>query len=279
MSKTVHPERVEELKKIAAQVRVDVVAMLAKAKSGHPGGSLSMVDIVVALFFELLRHDPKNPQWEGRDRFHLSKGHAAPALYAILARCGYFATEELLRLREFGSMLQGHPHPKTPGIEVASGSLGQGLSIASGMAIAEKLESKPNKVCAVLGDGELQEGQVWEAAMFAAHYRLDNLYVFVDANGLQIDGKVEDIMHVNPIAKKWLSFGFEVREIDGHDIQAIIDTFYELEEVTGKPKVIVARTIKGKGVSFMEHNIGFHGKTPNDDETNKALNELRGEGQ
>jgi len=276
MSCKIDIEELNRLKRIVTEIRVDIIKMLTKAKSGHPGGSLSMVEILVALFCKCMKFDPKNPKWEGRDRFHLSKGHAAPALYAMFAKVGYFAPEELGKLRQFGSFLQGHPHPKTPGVEVASGSLGQGLSVACGMALADKMDKKDTTIYTVLGDGELQEGQVWEGASFAAHYALDNLIVFVDRNGLQIDGKVCEIMNIDPLAKKWESFGFIVKEIDGHDLEEVITTIEDLKTVKGKPKVIIANTVKGKGVSFMEHNAGYHGVVPTSDEEKQAISDLKG---
>jgi transketolase len=276
MSSKIDKKELETLRNTISEIRVDIITMLAKAQSGHPGGSLSMVDILVALFYKIMKYDPKNPRWEERDRFHLSKGHGCPALYAVFARVGYFSRDELSTLRQFGTLLQGHPHPKTPGVEVASGSLGQGLSVACGMALAERLDKKDSYVFTVLGDGEMQEGQVWEAANFAAHFKLDNLIAIVDCNGLQIDGRVSDIMNIEPLAKKWEAFGFIVREIDGHDIEQIIETLLELKSLTGKPKVILARTVKGKGVSFMENNVDFHGKAPTHEETDQALDELKG---
>jgi len=276
MSSNSNNQELDKLNKIVAEVRVDIITMLAQAKSGHPGGSLSMVEILVALFYKIMKYDTKNPQWEGRDRFHLSKGHGCPALYAIFSRIGYFPSEELCTLRQYGTLLQGHPHPKTPGIEVASGSLGQGLSIACGMALAERLDKTDSHVFTILGDGEMQEGQVWEAANFAAHFKLDNLIAIVDCNGLQIDGRISEIMNIEPLAQRWESFGFIVREIDGHNITEIIETVKELKTLKGQPKVILAKTIKGKGVSFMEHNVDFHGKAPTSEETDQALDELKG---
>jgi transketolase len=277
MSCIIDQNEVNRLEKIVREIRVDIIQMIAKAQSGHPGGSLSMVEILVSLFFKCMQYDPKNPQWEGRDRFHLSKGHGCPALYAVLAKAGYFPSSELMRLRAFGSFLQGHPHPKTPGIEVASGSLGQGLSVACGMALADRLDKKKSTIYTILGDGELQEGQIWEAAGFASHFSLDNLIVFVDRNGLQIDGKVCDIMNIEPLAKRWESFGFIVRDINGHSVKEVVSTIEDLKTVKGKPKVIIANTVKGKGVSFMENNISFHGSPPTSEEFKQALGELKGE--
>jgi transketolase len=277
MSPKIDNTELNRLRKTVCEVRSDTIKMLATAQSGHPGGSLSMVEILVALFCKLMKHDPKNPLWNERDRFHLSKGHGCPSLYALFARLGYFSADELPTLRKFGSLLQGHPHPKTPGIEVPSGSLGQGLSVACGMALAEKLHKKDAFVYTIMGDGEMQEGQIWEAANFAAHYKLDNLIAFVDYNGLQIDGRVCNIMNIEPLAQKWESFGFLVKEIDGHDLREIIEAVEELKPISGKPKVLLAKTIKGKGVSFMENNIDFHGKAPSSDETDRAIEELKGE--
>ncbi|MBU1862947.1 MAG: transketolase [Candidatus Omnitrophica bacterium] len=266
---------VDELKKIAQDIRIQVIQMLSKAKSGHPGGSLSMVDILVALFFDVMTFDPHNKTGNDRDRFHLSKGHGCPTLYAILARLDFFPQAECDRLRQLGGLLQGHPHPKTPGIEVASGSLGQGLSIACGMALAQRLDRKKGCVFTVLGDGELQEGQVWEAALFAAHRKLDNLIVIIDCNGMQIDGKIEDIINLGPLEKKWEAFGFTVHECDGHNITTLIETMTKARTAEGKPHVIIAKTVKGKGVSFMEGNLDFHGKSPTTEETEQALGELK----
>jgi len=264
------------LKEIARVIRIDVLKMLTEAGSGHTGGSLSAVDIICALYFHKMRHDPKNPQWEKRDRFVLSKGHGAPALYAALAHAGYFEPQELMRLRKHGSMLQGHPFsPTTPGVEVSTGSLGQGLSVANGMAMAAKLDKLKVKIYVLLGDGELQEGQVWEAAMSAAHYKLDNICALVDNNGLQIDGRVADIMSIEPLASKWRAFGWEVQEIDGHDFSHIICALDKADQVKGKPSLIIAHTVKGKGVSFMEDKVKYHGVAPTKQELEEALQELR----
>jgi len=275
MSKKLNKQQLQRLRQLSNDIRVDVITMLGNAKSGHPGGSLSIVELIVALFYCIMNIDSNNPEWEERDRFHLSKGHGCPALYAVLARLGYFPIEEFNNLRQLGGLLQGHPHPRTPGIEVASGSLGQGLSVACGMALADRLDKKNSSVYVLLGDGELQEGQVWEAAMLASHYNLDNLYVIIDYNGMQIDGKIEVVMDVQPLIKKFDAFGFHVSEVDGHNIERIVKVIESAQKVKGKPKVIIARTIKGKGVSFMEHNLDFHGRAPNNDETDKALTELK----
>ncbi len=253
--------------------------MLAKAGSGHPGGSLSATDLIVALYYGKLNHDPNKPNWQDRDRFILSKGHGCPALYATLAERGYFPVSELDTLRQFGSILQGHPDMKrTPGIEISSGSLGQGLSVGLGMAFAGRLDGKAYRVYVMLGDGEIEEGQVWEAAMAAGHYKLDNICAIIDHNGLQIDGTIYDILSAEPIPDKWRSFGWHVIEINGHDFQQILDAYDEAEATKGKPTAILANTIKGKGVSFMENRVEWHGKAPNPQEAEKALAELEKEG-
>lgn len=265
-------DRIAFLEEKARDLRVSIVKTLHRSQSGHTGGSLSAIDMVTALYFQVMRHDPENPLWEERDRFVLSKGHAAPAQYVALADAGYFPREDLMMLRRLGSHLQGHPDSKgTPGVEVCTGSLGQGLSMANGMALGLRLGSKQSRVYALLGDGELQEGQVWEAAMAAAHYRLDNLCAMVDANALQIDGEVEKVMNVAPIGDKFRAFGWNVLEIDGHDMEAIVGALETAETVKGKPTVIVARTVKGKGVPRFEHKASYHGVAPNDDELNEAL--------
>lgn len=267
----------KQLDKKANQLRINILDMLYHAGSGHPGGSLSAIDIMTVLFNNVMKHDPKNPHWEERDRFILSKGHIAPAIYAILADCGYFDPKELKTLRKYGSILQGHPDMhKTPGLEVSSGSLGQGLSIATGLALAGKSDEKDYRVYCMMGDGETQEGQIWEAAMAAGHYKLDNLCGIVDKNTLQIDGKVEEVMNVNPIKEKWLSFNWNVIEIDGHNVLDIENAFKKAGEFKGKPSLIIASTIKGKGVSFMEDVAGWHGKAPNKQELETALAELQG---
>ncbi len=249
--------------------------MVTEAKSGHPGGSLSAVDVVTALYFNVMRHNPENPKWEDRDRFILSKGHAAPLLYSVLAESGYFEVKELLTLRKLGSRLQGHPDMKRlPGVEISTGSLGHGLSVGNGMAIAGKLNKKGFRVYILLGDGECQEGQVWEAAMTASHYRLDNVTVILDYNGLQIDGAVKDIMNINPISNKWRAFGWYIIEINGHDFKEILDSFERVKKLKGKPGIIIAHTTKGKGVSFMENVVDFHGKAPTKEQTVQALKEL-----
>ena len=265
-------ERIVELEETARLLRVAIVKALHKSQSGHTGGSLSVIDMVTALYFHKMRHNPANPSWEGRDRFVLSKGHAAPAQYVALAEAGYFPKEDLMLLRRLGSHLQGHPDSKgTPGVEVPTGSLGQGLSMAVGMALGLRLDARENRVYTVLGDGELQEGQVWEAAMAAGHYRLDNLCAMVDANGLQIDGAVAKVMNVAPIADKFRAFGWNVVEIDGHDMAAIVGALDGAETVKGAPTMIVAATVKGKGVSFFENKASYHGVPPSDEELPRAL--------
>lgn len=265
----------------AARMRADIVEMLAEAGSGHPGGSLSAADIVATLYFGgLLRHDPANPEWPERDRFILSKGHAGPVLYAALAEAGYFGREHLATLRKLGSILQGHPDStKTPGVEVSTGSLGQGLSIACGVALAlrggdQAPHPSGRQVFCLLGDGECQEGQVWEAAMFAAHHGLDNLTVIVDENGLQIDGACNEVMCLGGLAGKWAAFGWDAHSVDGHDVEALANVLTLSRERSGRPTAIVARTVKGKGVSFMEGQAGWHGKAPSAEETEQALAEL-----
>ena len=266
----------EQLAGIANDMRIDIVRMIAEAGSGHPGGSLSCADILSVLYFDTMKHDPSNPKNEDRDRFILAKGHAAPALYAALAESGYFPKEELATLRKLGTRLQGHPDMNLlPGVEVSTGSLGQGLSIACGMACGMKLAGNDNIVFTLLGDGECQEGQVWEAAMFAAHRNLDNLVAIIDRNGLQIDGKTSDVCDPGDLASKFTAFGWEAHEIDGHDVAALRDAFAKVKSARdGKPHVFIARTIKGKGVSFMEDQAGWHGKAPNAEELEQALIDL-----
>ncbi|MCX6817514.1 MAG: transketolase [Candidatus Aenigmarchaeota archaeon] len=266
---------VPDMKKLATEIRKDIIRMTCEAGSGHPGGSLSSVEIMVSLYFNVMKHDPKNQAWDDRDRFVLSKGHVCPVLYASLARRGYFPPEELMTLRKFGSRLQGHPHRlKLSCLETSSGSLGQGLSIASGMAIGLRMDKKSPRVYCLMGDGELQEGQVWEAAMTGAHYKLDNLCGIVDVNGLQIDGRTSDVKNLEPLADKWKAFGWHTIEVDGHNVEALISAFREAERTKGKPTVILAKTVKGKGVSFMENKAEWHGKPPSKEEAAKALKEL-----
>lgn len=267
----------EELPAIARQIRIDILTMLTHAGSGHTGGSLSAVEILTVLYFVKMGHDPSNPQWPERDRFVLSKGHAAPALYTVLARCGYFNPEELMSLRKMGSILQGHPDMNTtPGVEISTGSLGQGLSIANGMALGLKLDKSSSRVYVLLGDGEVQEGQVWEAAMSAAHYKIDNLCALLDFNGLQIDGPVREIMNIEPLPDKWSAFGWDVCQVNGHDPEAILDALHRAEKVKGKPSLIICETVKGKGISFFENKVEYHGVSPTDKELEEALKELCG---
>lgn len=265
-------DTVQALTEKARQLRVDIVKTLHRSRSGHTGGSLSAIDMITALYFHKMRHRPADPSWPDRDRFVLCKGHAAPAQYVALAEAGYFPKEDLMMLRRLGSHLQGHPDSKgTPGVEVCTGSLGQGLSMANGIALGLRLDNRASRVYALLGDGELQEGQVWEAAMAAPHYRLDNLCAMVDCNGLQIDGEVAKVMNVAPVADKFRAFGWNVLEIDGHDMAAVLAALDQAETCTGKPTVIVARTVKGKGVSFFENKASYHGVTPSDEELPRAL--------
>ena len=265
------------LNEITNVIRKDIVSMIHGAKSGHPGGSLSAVEILTALYFDEMNIDPTNPKMEDRDRFVLSKGHAAPVLYATLAERGYFNKEELKGLRKAGKMLQGHPDMKgTPGVEMSTGSLGQGFSVACGMAMASKLDNAPWNVYALLGDGEVEEGIVWEAAMSAAHYKLDNMVAFLDNNGLQIDGPVEKVMDIGHIVDKFKAFGWNVIEIDGHDFDQIFAALDMAKSTVGKPTMIVAKTVKGKGVSFMENQAGWHGNAPSDNDLEIALAELGG---
>ena len=265
------------LNEITNVIRKDIVSMICKSKSGHPGGSLSAVEILTALYFDQMNIDPTNPKMEDRDRFVLSKGHAAPALYATLAERGYFEKEELNHLRKLGSMLQGHPDmKKIPGVEMSTGSLGHGFSVACGMAMAAKLDNAPWNVYALLGDGEVQEGIIWEAAMSAAHYKLDNMIAFLDYNGLQIDGDVESVMNINPIEDKFRTFGWNVITIDGHDFDQIFAALDMAKDTVDKPTMIIAKTIKGKGVSFMENQASWHGSAPNEEQLEQALSELGG---
>lgn len=267
--------RVDELKEISRQLRLDVIEMLYKAQSGHPGGSLSAVEIIAALYFEGMNIDPQNPKKQDRDRFILSKGHGAPILYAALAKRGYFDKEELSNLRQIGSILQGHPDmKKTPGVDISTGSLGQGLSIGCGMALGSKLDGIDNRIYVLLGDGELNEGQVWEAVMSAAKFRLNNLIAIVDHNGVQLDGTTEEIMPTGYLADKWKAFGWSVQEIDGHNIKDIISALGMAHAGQNRPSVIIAKTIKGKGVSFMENDYRWHGKVINLEDYNIACSEL-----
>ena len=269
------PSEKKQLRVAACKVRMGIIEATHAAKSGHPGGSLSAADMFTYLYCKEMNVDPKNPKMENRDRFVLSKGHTAPGLYATLANCGFFPVEDLLTLRKVGSYLQGHPNMNTvPGVDMSTGSLGQGVSTAAGMALAAKYKGMNNRVYTLLGDGEIEEGQVWEAFMLAAHYKLDNLCVIIDNNGLQIDGKVADVMSPYPIPEKLRAFGFEVAEIDGHDFDQIEAAFAQAKATKGKPFGIVMKTTKGKGVSFMENQAGWHGKAPNDEEYETAMKEL-----
>ena len=266
---------VQELKNVAKKIRVNILHMLTQAGSGHTGGSLSAADVAVAIYFSKMSFNPDNPKWEGRDRFILSKGHAAPLLYAIMAEAGYFPMETINNLRKIESPLQGHPCCKhMPGIEVSTGSLGQGLSVANGMALGLRLDNNPARVYCIMGDGEIQEGQIWEAAMTSAHYKIDNLCAVVDNNELQIDGPVEEVMGIQPIHDKWEAFGWHVISIDGHDMEEILKALDEAESLKGKPTVIIANTTKGKGVSFFEDKVEYHGVAPSQEEFDKAVKEI-----
>jgi len=263
------------LEEKARILRRHVISMLGEAGSGHPGGSLSAADIVATLFFHHMNIDPARPDWEHRDRFILSKGHAAPVLYAALAEAGFFDTRKLKYLRKLGHMLQGHPDIKsTPGVEISTGSLGQGLAVGNGMALAAKLDGRGYRVYVLMGDGEIQEGMIWEAAMAASHYGLDNLVGILDHNGLQIDGHITEVMNPEPLAEKWRSFGWHVIIIDGHNLEEIVKALEEAQGIKGKPTLILAETVKGKGVSFMENQVDWHGKAPNEEEVKRALKEL-----
>ncbi|MFQ6016036.1 MAG: transketolase [Anaerolineae bacterium] len=268
---------IEELQEKARVIRRHVITMTAEAGSGHPGGSLSATDMVVALYFRVMRHDPERPKWPDRDRFVLSKGHAAPVLYAALAEAGYFPTDWLPTLRKLNSPLQGHPSMKDlPGVEASTGSLGQGLSIGMGMALAGRLDRRDYRVYVMIGDGESNEGQIWEAAMAAAHYRLHNLTAILDHNGFQIDGPNEQVMNLEPLDAKWRAFGWHVSQINGHDFSQILHALDEVKEVTGRPSIIIARTVKGKGVSFMEEDpLYWHGHGPTPEQAEQALKELQ----
>ncbi len=271
-----HNRSLSELQSLALRVRREIVEMIGAAKSGHPGGSLSAVEILVTLYFDEMRHDPANPQWADRDRFILSKGHAAPVLYTVLAEAGYTPRGELNNLRKLGSIYQGHPDRRfLPVLEASTGSLGIGLSVGLGMALAARLNQSPSRTYVVLGDGEIQEGQIWESAMFAPFHKIDNLVAIVDYNKIQLDGFVKDIMEVSPLAEKWKAFGWHVIELDGHNIPQLQAAFLEGKATKGIPTVIVANTIKGKGVSFMENNPKFHGTAPTPAEVQAALQELQ----
>jgi transketolase len=266
----------QELRAIAVELRQAILRMIAAAGSGHPGGSLSMVELLVGLYWYNLRHDPKRPAWPERDLFLLSKGHGCPALYAVLAHRGYFPKEELMTLRRYPTRLQGHPEKDSPpGVEIASGSLGQGLSMANGIALADRLDGRRRRIFCLLGDGEIQEGQVWEAAMTAHHHKLDAVCAIVDANQLQQNGPVKQIQDIEPLPEKWQAFGWHTIEIDGHNLEQVLKAYDEAETVKGKPQAIIARTVKGKGVSFMELNPAWHGVAPKPEELERALKEIQ----
>jgi transketolase len=268
-------EDITELTERAKKIRQHIIKMTNAAGSGHPGGSLSAVEILVCLYFRILKHNPKDPHWPERDRFILSKGHAAPALYAVLAESGYIPVEELMTLRKLGCRLQGHPSMTvTPGVEMSTGSLGHGLAVANGMALAAKLDRKLNRIYVLCGDGEMDVGEIWESAMLASHYKLDNVTMYLDRNMLQLDGPTEKIMSIEPLADKWKAFGWYVQEIDGHNMREIMMATEHAKNTHGKPSVIICHTVKGKGVSFMEGTVHFHGKAPNKDECTKALEEI-----
>jgi len=268
-------QKLKELKKISTNIRKDIIEAVYSAAAGHPGGSLSCADIMSVLYFHEMKVDTKNPSWEDRDRFVMSKGHCSPALYGALAQKGFFPKEDLLTFRQANSYLEGHPSMKmVPGVDMSTGSLGQGISAAVGMALAGKLDKKDYRVYAVLGDGEIEEGQVWEALMCAAHYKLDNLTAFLDHNGLQIDGKITEVMSPEPVKDKFESFGWKVIAVNGHEHQQIVEAIEEAKKTKGKPVMIVAETIKGKGVSFMENQAGWHGVAPNKEQRDMAITEL-----
>ncbi len=270
----------KNLRAMCRTVRRDIVTMIHKAKSGHPGGSLSATEIMVGLYFGgIINVDPKNPDWIERDRFILSKGHVAPVLYSVLARRGFFSVDELSTLRQMGSILQGHPHKDhTPGLDCSAGSLGQGLSITNGIALAFKKLGTPQRVYCLMGDGELQEGQIWEAVMFAAQNKLDNVCAIVDFNHVQLDGTIEEIKNLDNLPARWLDFGWNVIEVDGHNVDAVIDAYKLAATVKGRPTVLIAHTVKGKGVSFMENDSNWHGNAPNDEQLAQALEEIGGDG-
>ncbi len=272
MTKTSNPAELADISKL---VRRHIIEMITAAKSGHPGGSLSATEIVVSLFFDIMKHDPANPKWADRDRFILGKGHACPVLYSVMAECGYTPIDQLNTFRSLGSIYQGHPDVRyIPALEASTGSLGEGLSVGLGMALAAKMNNSPSRTFVVLGDGEIQEGQIWEAAMFGAFHKVDNLVCIVDSNKIQLDGFVKDIMPLDPLIDKWKSFGWNVLDIDGHNIVALQNAFHQAENTKGIPTCIIANTIKGKGVSFMENNPKWHGTAPSKEECELALKEL-----
>jgi transketolase len=273
LMKRTHNE--QELREISKRIRRHIIEMTGAAKSGHPGGSLSAVEILVTLFWDVMQHDPANPKWPERDRFILSKGHAAPVLYAVMAECGYTPVETLNTLRQLGSIYQGHPDKRfIPALEASTGSLGEGLSIAVGMGLAARWDKRPSRTYCVLGDGEIQEGQIWEAAMSAVFHKVDNVVAIVDYNRIQLDGFVKDVMELEPLAAKWQAFGWHVIELDGHSIPALQAAFAEAASVKEKPTALIAHTVKGKGVSFMENNPKFHGVAPSKEEVEMAMKEL-----
>jgi len=270
--------KTNELKKIANDVRIDIIKAIHAAGSGHPGGSLSAADIMTALYFEVMDIDPDDPEKKDRDKFVLSKGHAGPALYAVLAERGFFPKEDMMTLRKLGSNFQGHPsRGRVPGVEMSTGSLGQGFAAANGMALAARLDGSKSRTYVMLGDGEIQEGIVWEAAMAAAHYKLDNLTAVLDNNGLQIDGRNEDVMTVAPVGEKFAGFGWNVIQIDGNDMDQIVEGFAKARQCKGRPTILIAKTHKGQGVSFMTDQVGWHGKAPDDEQYAQAMKELGGE--
>ena len=264
----------DQLEGLARRVRRHIVTMTAEAGSGHPGGSLSAVEIVVSVYFRMLRYKASDPSWPERDRFILSKAHACPVLYAVLAEAGYFPVDELMTFRKLNSRLQGHAHIMTPGVEMSGGSLGQGLSFGIGTALAARLDGRASRTYVLLGDGECDEGQVWEAAMSAAHYKLDNLVAVVDRNGIQNDRWTNEVMELEPLPAKWRAFGWHTLEIEGHDFSQVLGALEEARETDGKPMAIIAKTVKGKGVSFMENNPDFHGKAPSKEQLEQALEEI-----
>lgn len=267
---------IKELEEKSRKIRINIIKQIYNAKSGHPGGSLSSTDIVTALYFNEMKINEKDPKWDKRDRFVLSKGHAAPVLYATLAEKGFFDEKELYSLRKINSILQGHPDMnKIPGVDISTGSLGQGISVANGMAISAKLDNQDYRVYCLLGDGEIEEGQIWEAAMTSCHYKLDNLCVIVDNNNLQIDGSIDKVMNSYPIDKKFESFGFNVININGNNMEEILEAFKNARKIKEKPTAIIAKTIKGKGISFMENQVEWHGKAPNEEQYEIAIKELQ----
>lgn len=273
----INDAKILALKKRAREVRIEIIKMIYKAQSGHPGGSLSAADVMTVLYFDILNIDPNRPQWEERDRFILSKGHACPVWYVCLAKKGFFPMQELSKLRVIGGILQGHPDmKKVPGLDMTTGSLGQGLSAGVGMALGAKTKRLKFKTYVILGDGELNEGQIWEAAMSANKFKLNNLITILDYNNLQLDGRCSEVMPLEPLADKWRSFCWDVKEIDGHNIYEILDAFYKLNKYQEKPTIIIAHTIKGKGVSYMENQVDWHGKAPNEEQFKQAIEELEG---